>query len=107
MMRVSPAPRSRGNSALGLAGAIAAVLVLGGCPGEIDPSLVPGGGGGSGGGACDPTPIFTMKSCSGMTICHDANGSAANFNMASPGWETHLVGVIPKEGGAIPSQCGA
>jgi hypothetical protein len=31
--------------------------------------------------------------------CHDANGSAAGFNMASPGWEKAMVGKPPKGGG--------
>lgn len=68
------------------------------------------GGGGTGGagtgGNCDVQALFKTKyTCSLATACHDANGSAANFDMASPGWETHLVGVTPKGGGSVASKC--
>jgi hypothetical protein len=86
-----------------------------GCPGSVDPSLVPTGkggntgGGGSGGTSaqmCDPAPIYMTKICANAG-CHDAVGTSANFDMASPDWQTHLVGVNPKGGGALASMCGS
>jgi len=62
--------------------------------------------GGTGVPACDPTPIFTMKICANAA-CHDANATAANFDMKSDGWQTHLVGVNPKGAGLNPSMCAA
>jgi hypothetical protein len=101
-----------------LVGCCAILFVLGaaGCPGTVDPSLWPsatgsgaGGGtsagtGGTGAPACDPTPIFTMKIC-GNAACHDASATAANFDMVTAGWQTHLVGVNPKGAGLNPSMC--
>jgi len=97
-------------------GAILLALGAAGCPGTVDPSLWPtatgsAGAGGSGTGgtgvpACDPRPIFAAKFC-GNAGCHDANGTAANFDMGSDSWQTRLVGVNPKGGGANPSLCGA
>jgi hypothetical protein len=65
-----------------------------------------GNSGGTGVKNCDPTPIFTTKACANPS-CHDAMGTSANFDMASAGWQTHLVGVNPKGGGALASVCGA
>jgi hypothetical protein len=61
-----------------------------------------GGAGGTGGGTgpCNALPIFAVHSCAAVMACHDANGSAAGFNMASSGWEKNLVGGKPKVGGA-------
>ncbi len=86
------------------------MLVAAGCPGSVDPSLLPSGAGGNTGGGgtsgppCDPTPIFMAKVCSNAP-CHDAMGTSANFDMASADWQTHLVGVNPKGGGALASMC--
>jgi hypothetical protein len=44
--------------------------------------------------------IFAMHSCAYPGACHDANGTSANFNMATPGWEKNLVGKMPKGGGS-------
>jgi hypothetical protein len=85
-------------------GAVFITLSVAGCPGSIDPSLL-NGGGAVDAAPCDPTSIFMAKGCNGSGICHDANGAAANFNMASDGWQTHLVGVNPMGGGTIPSMC--
>jgi hypothetical protein len=66
-----------------------------------------GTGGASGGtGPCNALPIFAVHSCAAMA-CHDASGTSANFNMASPGWENNLVGKGPKAGGAsgLQSSC--
>jgi len=94
--------------------AILLVLAAAGCPGSVDPSLLPQGGGGntgagnSGGGGnnepCDPAPVFMAKVCA-TPGCHDAMGTSANFDMASADWQTHLVGVNPKGGGPLPSKC--
>jgi hypothetical protein len=96
-------------------GAVLFALGAAGCPGTVDPSLWPtatGSGGGAGnpgtGGmvvpACDPTPIFVAKFC-GNSGCHDANGTAANFDMGSADWQTRLVGVNPQGAGLNPSLC--
>jgi hypothetical protein len=121
--------RRPGPRALGARSSTIVLLLLvmcQGCAGELDrsydwPTGSGGagsggiGGGGSGGGGvgdggmsaargCAEAPgIFTKHSC---TACHDASGAFANFDMASPGWETRLVGVRPKGGGkASPSVC--
>jgi hypothetical protein len=102
-------------------GAVLLALGAAACPGTVDPSLWPtatGSGNGSGsagagnpgtGGtgvpACDPTPIFVAKIC-GNGACHDASGTAANFDMGSSDWQTRLVGVNPKGAGLNPSKCG-
>ena len=99
-------------------GLSAVLLALGaaGCPGTVDPSLWPAfagsagaggpGAGGAGVPACDPAPIFRAKLCY-ASACHDANGTAANFDMVSDGWQTRLVGVNPKGAGLNPSMCAA
>jgi hypothetical protein len=51
-------------------------------------------------GPCDATPIFTKHTCTVVGACHDGMGSAAGFDMLTPGWETHLVGVASAGGGA-------
>jgi hypothetical protein len=107
--------------------ALLVALSLLGCPGNLDPSLLPpgsgtgtggggassgsGGTGGSGAGSggapppCDPAPIFKTHLCAN-TGCHDAMGTSANFDMSSSDWQTRLVGVNPKGGGSLPSKCG-
>jgi len=99
-------------------GLSAVLLALGaaGCPGTVDPSLWPTvagsagagspGAGGAGVQACDPAPIFMAKVCAAAG-CHDANGTAANFDMASDGWQTRLVAVNPQGAGLNPSMCAA
>jgi len=112
--------RSRSNSPRWstATGAVLFALSAAGCPGTVDPSLWPTATGSAGSGAgtagtggtsvpaCDPMPIFVAKSCS-LSICHDANGTAANFDMASTDWQTRLVGVNPKGAGLNPSLCDA
>ena len=97
-------------------GAVLFALGAAGCPGTVDPTLWPTATGSAGAGnpgtggtglpACDPMPIFVAKSCS-ISICHDANGTAANFDMASTDWQTRLVSVNPKGAGLNPSLCDA
>src|SRR5262245_9604729 len=103
MTRVVPGARRRSLPLLGALGAVLASLGLAGCPGEIDPSLLNTTPNNT---PCDAMPIFMAKGCAGAGICHDSAGSAAGFDMATAGWETHLVGVSPPGGGAIPSKCG-
>jgi hypothetical protein len=103
-------PRARATTAGRCAiGVMLCALGAAGCPGTVDPSLWPmasgsGGGGGTGVQACDPRPIFMMKFCAAAN-CHDAVGTAANFEMATTDWQTRLVGVEPKGGGPNPSLC--
>jgi hypothetical protein len=54
----------------------------------------------------DVNAVFTKYSCSG-TGCHDATTKAANFDMASPGLESRLVGVMSPGGGptGLTSMC--
>jgi hypothetical protein len=101
MTRVVPGARPRLAHVIGATGAVLIALSVAGCPGSIDPSLIPSGNS----QPCDATPIFTAKGCNGSGICHDAMGSAANFNMTAAGWQNNLVGVNPMGGGAIPSMC--
>jgi hypothetical protein len=62
-------------------------------------SLLAAGCGGSSGGSCDVNALFTTKyGCAGSG-CHDTVTKAANFDMASPGLETRLVGKAPMGGG--------
>ena len=132
MTRVVSVGRSKGlflASSLGFA----MLLSLTGCPGTLDnpgafPPPVSGsagvsGGSGTNGGAgsggagtgstagCDVKPLFigtTSKyQCTLDGACHDANGSAGNFSMTAADWDQHLVGVMPKGGGATPSMCQA
>jgi hypothetical protein len=58
-------------------------------------------------GPCDAMPIFTMHSCAFNMACHDAMGSAANFDMVTSGWEKMLVGRTARPGGkqGIGSAC--
>jgi hypothetical protein len=110
-----PPTEKRQQSSLGLC---AVLLALGaaGCPGTVDPSLWPtfagsagagsSGAGGAGVPACDPAPIFRAKVCAAAS-CHDPDGTAANFDMASDGWQMRLVGVNPRGAGLNPSQCAA
>ena len=103
-------PKARATTAARCAiGVMLCALGAAGCPGTVDPSLRSmasgnGGGGGTGVQACDPKPIFTMKLCAAGG-CHDATGTAANFDMATSDWQTQLVGVDPKGDGLNPSLC--
>jgi hypothetical protein len=77
------------------------------------------GGGGTAGstGACtldDVNKIFVspagqITGCTVAGTCHDANGTAAGFNMTSPGWQTKLVGMSPVAGAGtatgFPTMC--
>jgi hypothetical protein len=81
----------------------AAALAAGaiGCGGGSDGTGAGGSGGGGGSGApCDATPIFVKMThtCTLAGACHDAAGSAANFSMATTGWQNSLVGKAPPGG---------
>jgi hypothetical protein len=58
----------------------------------------------------DVQPLFvgpnSVYKCSETAICHDANGGGANFSMTGTNWMSHLIGVVPKGGGTVPSICG-
>jgi hypothetical protein len=58
-------------------------------------------------GPCDAKPLLKMHNCTIDMACHDSKGSAAAFDMVTAGWETKLVGRLPKAGGAngLGSQC--
>jgi hypothetical protein len=109
----SSSKRPRWSTAIG---AVLFALSAAGCPGTVDPTLWPTatgsggtgnpGTGGTGVQACDPMPIFVAKACLN-SACHDANGTAANFDMGSSDWQTRLVGVNPKGAGLNPSMCAA
>jgi hypothetical protein len=97
MQRVASTARFRSGRAAAVIGAtLLSSMIAVGC-----------GSSGSGGGntACDVDAIFAKGLCSTASTCHDAQGSGGKFDMTSPGWQTHLVGVTPKGGGAIPSMC--
>jgi hypothetical protein len=95
-------------------------LSLVGCPGSLDPSAFNQGTAGStgqgmagstgmagsaSGGAgspyppgCDPVKLLTMTyNCSVASVCHDANGAAAQLNMLPANWPT-LVNKLPTAG---------
>ncbi|HEY2730712.1 MAG TPA: hypothetical protein VGK52_12295 [Polyangia bacterium] len=99
-----------------------------GCAGSLDPGFTTGGAGSSGAagsatgmagttgmaggtgiggmpGGVDIAMLVTKYTCAAATICHDASGAGANFNMAAADWQSHLVDVKPKGGGAIASVC--
>jgi hypothetical protein len=84
----------------------AAAIAVGamGCGGGSDATGAGGSGGAGSGGRCDAQPIFAMKkhgACTVVGVCHDSLGTAANFNMATAGWETRLVGRAPPGGSAV------
>jgi hypothetical protein len=136
MTRVVSVGRSRGLLSIGALGAVLLTMSLAGCPGTLDPNQMfpppasgtggttgaAGAAAGTTGGAgmaaagttgnvtltegCDITNLVTTYKCSMNGTCHDAAGSAANFDMATAGWQNNLVGVNPKGGGAVlPSSC--
>jgi hypothetical protein len=106
-------------------------IVVGGTAGAGSPTGAAGGGGapsGSAGAAgtggvggnigalvppgvygCDVTPLFigpnSRYKCSETAICHDALGGGANLSMSGNYWMSHLVGIVPKGGGVVPSIC--
>jgi hypothetical protein len=96
MTRVVPAARARASAIPGVIGAALLLVGLAGCPGSLDPSLLDASGGG---GTVNVAPIFAKYTCAAPNACHDANGTAANFDMATTGWEMKLVGTNPKGGG--------
>jgi hypothetical protein len=66
-----------------------------------------GSGAGGAVGTCDIMPILigdgTTGNCA-QTACHDANGTSAGFSMTGD-WQSKLVNVVPKGGGALMSVC--
>jgi hypothetical protein len=58
--------------------------------------------------SCDVNQLFTVKYACSASGCHDAVGTAANFDMATgglTGLEGRLVGHGPVGGGVLPSMC--
>jgi hypothetical protein len=98
------APRPLGSSAIWLA-LLLAVSSFGalGCPGNLDPALLPTGGAGTGGGArCDAVPILVAK-CGIDSLCHDARASTpGNLDLITAPFD-RLVGRVPD--GTNLSQC--
>jgi hypothetical protein len=90
-----------------LSGAAGATPASTGAAGTAAAAAGTTGTGAGGGSGCDITPLVTKYSCTLAGACHDSRGSAANFDMASPGWEQRLVGVAPRGGAAapVPSLC--
>jgi hypothetical protein len=89
---------SSGTAGTGGASGTAGAGGASGTAGAGGSSGTAGTGGGT--GPCNAMPIFATHSCAAAMACHDANGSAAGFNMATTGWEKNLVGKYPKAGGA-------
>jgi hypothetical protein len=119
---------------LGALGSVFVTMTLSGCPGTLQGDFPSAGNAGSSGGTagagtagmamgtagstgaagsglpagCDPVTMLTTSTgkynCTVANICHDASGSAANFNMTQANW-SNLVGVVPKGGGTIASIC--
>jgi hypothetical protein len=121
MTRVVSVGRSKGFLLASTLGTVAFMSILAGCPGTLDPGQFPlSGSAGSTGAAgnpgmagtsgglpgCPNIEMVIMKTgCNIDGVCHGAN-PAANFDMLTAGWETHLVGQAPKGGGQLaPSIC--
>jgi hypothetical protein len=89
------------TGAAGTAGAAGAGLSFLGTGGTVVPDNPPPG--------CDVRPLFfgpnSRYKCSETAICHDPNGGAANLSLATADWQNHLIGVVPKGGGTVPSIC--
>jgi len=95
------------------------LLAFGGCAGDLNPALFPGGSTGLGGSTgtggitgsggssqqvCDaPTTVFAGNCAFGG--CHDANGTSAGFNLTSAGIVGRLLDVMPNP--AVSPSCGA
>jgi len=114
MIRALPAGRSPGATALGVVGAIFLSVGLAGCPGSLDPAVAmavragSGGTSGTDGGqtSCDTTAamaVIAKYSCN-QSGCHAATSPASGFDMATAGWETHLVGGNPN---SMSLSCGS
>jgi hypothetical protein len=76
-----------------------------------------GGGGGTTPVQCpDPKTTYFATTANGNTLgrscaangCHAATNPAGGFDMATPGWETTMVGKVAPGGGAgaLESKCG-
>jgi hypothetical protein len=88
------------QNVLALFAAAGLAALAGGCGGGG-----PGGGTGAGGSGavCDVPKIFSTNGygCS-IPACHSAVNPAGNFDMATAGWETRMVGKAPPGGGGTP-----
>jgi hypothetical protein len=74
-----------------------------GCPGSLDPALLPTGGAGMGGGGpCNAVPILTAK-CGYPGLCHDNRELApGGLDLMTAPFD-RLIGTVPS--GANASQC--
>ena len=101
-IRATFARSLRHLAAPALGATLFSVFMVVGCGGSDS-----GGGGGKVCTTADVTALFSASKygCS-VSGCHDAQGTGGNFDMTTAGWETHLVGVAPKGGGTVQSQCG-
>jgi len=95
---------------IAVVGAVAGV-VLAGCAGELDPSLLAAAGGnqgGSGGGgatACDAPQMVFAARCA-IPGCHSANNvGAAGLDLASAGVVSRLLGQGPSTNVAAGAAC--
>jgi len=82
----------------GAAGAVLLAVALGGCPGEIDPSLLNMNTKQC--GQSDADAIFNKYLCN-QAACHgdgSMSAPAAGFKMAPSGWQSSLVGGQPVAG---------
>lgn len=78
---------------------VASGLALTGCPGELDPALLPGGGGSGGGGTgggtvCAGDAILKSSTCA-VAGCHGVNAPAGGLDLFSAGLVTRLLGNSP------------
>ncbi len=99
-------------------GAVAGAVLVGlaGCPGELDPSLLPGGsnnplgqagsgGGGSGATVCDAPQMVFAARCA-VAGCHSANSAGgAGLDLVSAGVVGRLLGQGPSTNVAAGAAC--
>jgi hypothetical protein len=93
------------------------LLALGGCAGDLNPSLFPAGSSGatSGGGAtsgaagsggsstpCD-APTVTFPSACALVGCHDSTSMLSGLDLTAAGIVARVLGVKP---GALSQSCG-
>jgi hypothetical protein len=103
------APGSAGSDGTGTGAAGSASGAAGYAGGTAGVGAAGTGGGGAAGtggpvGSCDAKPIILKYSCALAGSCHDALGSAAGLDFATPGWEDRLVGTFPSGGGEVATR---
>lgn len=97
----APGQAGTDGTGTGAAGSSGAAAGINGAAGA-------GGAGAAGTGgpglSCDAKPIILKYSCALAGSCHDALGSAAGLDFATPGWEDRLVGTFPSGGGEVATR---